>query len=353
VNVTALPPGAPACPIDGCGPPAGESSAGPLLSACAGAGEAPCGGVPATKCTELAVSLWSGHDDDHTVACVARMLGEACSLGDPSACGFAGRMWLDGRGVARDPTRGLDMLVRACDGGVRLACAVAVRWLAEAAHTHDNPSAPDLRRRLEAEHACLTSEADACYQVGLFFYFGESSCPRDRAMATRAYERGCALGDARACNNLGDALAYGEGTPRDVARAAALFDKACRLGEALGCANSGYMFEHGEGVSSDRPRARGLYRESCASGEVYGCLHADMLVATEAAASRDQRRALELWTAACDRRDARACAFVGVMYVDGPDGLARDSSKSLEAMNRACGLGEPRACEWVKAHPSD
>ena len=255
-----------------------------------------------------------------------------------------------GRGVTRDVTRALGMLVQGCDGGVPLACVVAVRWLAEASHAREVQDAPELRKRLEDEHACLTSEPEACYQVGLLFYFGDATFPRDRARAVQAYDRGCNLGDARACNNLGDALAYGEGVERDVGRFAAIFGKACQLGEALGCANSGYMFEHGEGTARDLPRAKGLYRDACASGEVYGCLHAEMLAAQEAGAPRDPERALNLWRKACDKREARACAFVGVIYEDGPDGRARDSVKSLEAMNRACGLGDQRACEWAKGH---
>jgi TPR repeat protein len=43
------------------------------------------------------------------------MLDAACTGGDRDACTFAGRMWLDGRGVAPDKKRGIDLLVQACD----------------------------------------------------------------------------------------------------------------------------------------------------------------------------------------------------------------------------------------------
>jgi TPR repeat protein len=280
------------------------------------------------------------------------MLSESCSLGDPRGCGFAGRLWLDGRGVARDVKRGVDMLVSACDGGVALACQVGARWLAEASNAQAVDLASDMRMRLEAEHACLGGLADACYQVGLLFYFGRDSFPRDRAMAARAYLRGCDFGDGRACNNLGDALMYGEGVGRDVARAAAAFAKACHIGEPLGCANWGFMVEHGHGAARDLQRARSLYHDACEAGDVYGCLHAEMLAAQDAGVPRDPDRALAHWRRACDRgRDAKACAFVGVIYEDGPDGLARDEAKSLQAMNRACELGDKRACEWIDRHP--
>ena len=279
------------------------------------------------------------------------MFEAACSYGDANACFYAGRMRLDGRGVKRDQQRGLAALIRACDDGVAASCAVASTWLADPAHTEDQPDATDLRARLETERACLEAERTECYQAGLSFYFGRDTFPQDRAHAVRAYERGCELGDARACNNLGDALAYGEGVPRDLARSAAMFDRACRLGEALGCSNSGLMFEMGMGVLRDRARARELYRGACVSGDVYGCLHAEMLSAQDAGAPRDLQRALVYWGRACTRGDAKACAYVGIIYEDGPDGLSRDAAKSLEAMKRSCGLGDERACAWVKEHP--
>ncbi|MGH7440709.1 MAG: hypothetical protein ACRENE_33875, partial [Polyangiaceae bacterium] len=60
------------------------------------------------------------------------------------------------------------------------------------------------------------------------------------------------------------------------------------------------------------------------------------------------------WVRACEKdRDARACAFVGLIYDDGPDGFARDEARSQAAMSRACELGEPQACDWVRMHSDD
>ncbi|HXN30839.1 MAG TPA: tetratricopeptide repeat protein [Polyangiaceae bacterium] len=349
--LTPLAPPPAACTIDGC---ASDSSASALVSApvdCRPAGGSPCGGAPARECTSRALKAWSGSQDDRAISCVAQMLGEACTLGDPQACAFAGRMWVDGRGVASDVERGIEMLVRACDGGVPLACAVAVRWLDAPTHARVLKDPLELRARLEIERACLAGEpGEPCYEAGRCFYFGRNAFPRDRALAVEEYQRGCNIGDSRACNNLGDALAYGEGVERDVARSAAMFERACHLGEELGCANLGHMFEHGQGVARDRSLARDLFRAACKSGEIYGCLHAEMVAAEDAGAPHDPLRALSYWIRACAASDARACAFVGVMYEDGPDDLTRDTDKSLEAMNRGCRLGNGYACQWVKEH---
>ena len=320
-----------------------------------------CRGVSGERCTELALSAWSHALDESAVACVAGMFAEGCSLGDARACGFAGRLWLD-RGTrdgstspsGPDAGKALEMLLSACDGGFDLACWVGDHWLSNPMHGRELPSAPDLRTRFEAEGACLLGNAEECYRVGVDYYFGRGSLARDRVRAVRAYGRGCDLGDPGACNNLADALAYGEGTERDVTRAAALFDKACRLGYALGCANLGFMAEHGEGIAPDTARARALYRDACVSGDVYGCLHAEMLAAQDAGAPRDPMQALAHFERACERSaNAKACAFVGLLYEDGPDGKARDEAKSSQAMSRACKLGERRACEWMKFHLED
>ena len=348
-----------ACPLGGCGGAgdardASTTAAGSTSSLCAAAGDAPCAGASPADCAARALSAWSEATDDRGVACVAQMLADACSLQDARACAFAGRLSLDGRGTSRDAPRGLEMLVRGCDGGVAMACEVGARWLGEGTHAADMPGGQELLARLEGQRTCLAGQAEACFQIGVLFYYGRDAFPRDRASSSRAFSRGCDLGDSRACNNLGDAMAYGEGVGRDVQGAAASFLKACRLGEALGCANLGYMAEHGAGVARDLPRARSLYREACTAGDVYGCLHLDLLAAEDAGAPRDPDRALEHWRHACERGHvARACAFVGVMYEDGPDGVARDEEKSMQAMARACDLGDTRACEWVKSHPDD
>jgi len=349
VDLRALPPPAATCSSEGCTTREGPGRKG----ACPGDDDRPCGGAVAQVCTERALSLWSESRAQGALACVAAMLADACELDDARACSFAGRLWLDGHGVARDPERGMAMLLHACDGGFATACVVGGRALAES----DEADVKDLlkqRARFDLEQACWSGQADSCYRAGLFFYFGREEFPRDVRRATKLYERGCNLGDSRACNNLGDAFAYGDGVSRDVERAASLFERACRLGEALGCANLGYMAEHGEGVARDEARARSLYRDACTTGDVYGCIHSQMMAAQAEGAPRDPDRALAHWREGCDRRrDANACAFVGILYEDGPDGLSRDEAKSAEAMSQACELGNDRACDWIKARGDD
>jgi TPR repeat protein len=293
------------------------------------------------------------------------MFSEACAAGDVRACGFAGRLWLDGAGGAHDSQsvqKGLAMLTQACDGGLAVSCAVGARWLArKAADSGDSGDSPDkavdepvLKARFELEQACLSGQPDACFQVGQAFEGGNEGFPRDASLAATEYARGCELADARACNSIGCALEYGDGLPRDASRATEAFERSCHLGESTGCANVGYMAEHGEGTLKDLPRARALYRDACRAGEFYGCVHADMLAALAAGAPAEFTHALAHWERLCgSARNARACEFAAILYLDGVDGGQRDPVKSLSAMARACRLGEPRACVWVKSYSEE
>lgn len=340
------------CPLEGCDAQhvqAIESAATP--GACAAAGEAPCGGAPAAECTTRALAAWGEATDARAVACVGRMLAESCELGDAEGCGYAGRLYLDGRGLERDAARGVALLDRACGEGVVLACRVAVRWLADAGHAQDVKDGPELRKRLDQDLDCLTGSGDLCAEAGLAYSRGREGYPRDLARSAAAYGRGCMLGQRIACNNLGDAYEYGSGVRRDLTRAGELYDCACRLGEPLGCANLGHLLENGEGTLRDVARARALYRDACAGGDEYGCFH-EQMSAVESPSTRDEvRRALEKWQRQCDQRSARACAFVGLLYEDGSDGFARDEDRSIRAMTRACDLGEKLACVWVRKRP--
>jgi TPR repeat protein len=79
-----------------------------------------------------------------------------------------------------------------------------------------------------------------------------------------------------------------------------------------------------------------------------------MLLAQPAVGPHDPEHTLARWSSACDGgHDARACAFVAILYQDGAGRIRRDDALSEKAMTRACELGEGRACEWVQSHPGD
>jgi hypothetical protein len=306
-----------------------------------------CTAADPSECTRRALSEWSTLRNRYEIRCVYRVLEESCALGDKAACGFAGRLALSTEPGVRDVAHGFAMLLSACYAGFELDCEVAKEWLSAPGLASKVAHPEDIGVRVELQHRCLTGAADSCYQLARLAAETAQGLAADLELATASYERGCRLGLADACNDFGDALAYGRGVARDRSRSAANFERACRLGEPLGCANLGYMVEHGYGVPEGRARARGLYGIACVAGLPYGCLHAAMMDAPQRGAPIDPNAALDRWTTECGKGDATACSFIGVLWEDGPDGEARDEQKSQAAMNRACALGSRLACEWV------
>jgi TPR repeat protein len=295
----------PTCPLEGCdGARAARIASSHAPDACPGSGQSACGGASARQCAEHALAAWTDAEGDRQVACVARTLVEACGLGDPPACGYAGRLLLDGRGIARDVEQGVSLLTKACEADVATACLVAIRWLADEHNASQVDEGASLRSRLDAEYSCLTGAAEECYAAGVSFFWGRPPFPRDYVRAATEYRHGCDRGSGRACSNLGDAYWYENGVPRDVAHAVDLYARACHLGIALGCSNLGYATENGEGIARDAARARELYKEACAADDV---------------------------------------------YEDGPDGFARDEARSLAAMVQSCKLGYHYGCDWARS----
>ena len=120
----------------------------------------------------------------------AEFLERGCTLGAVKACGVLGNLAVDGRGVAKDPARALELWRRACDGG-------------------DGASCQSLGRRLEDD--------------------GEM------AKALALYELGCERGEPRSCRTIGSRYADGDGVAADRDRALADLARACKGGDRLAC----------------------------------------------------------------------------------------------------------------------
>ena len=336
------------CPLGGCRRASGSSRAETAEAACPVA--EPCSKAEPSTCTERALSAWSSLHDARDTRCIYRMFDDACTLGDMTACGFAGRMALGDDRADAATSHGIEMLSAACYSGISLDCIAAKRWVDSHPHESNTTFDEELGARLELERACLGGMARACDDLGRWFDGSGKAAHADGERAADLYARGCNLGLASACNDLGDILTYGRGVAIDRSRAVRLYERTCLLGDALGCGNVAYMLERGLGVAIDRTRARALYRDSCKSGETYSCLHVGMFDAESRDPSSDLHNALERWTEACAKRDARACAFVGVVWEDGPDGQNRDEEKSLLAFKKACDLRDEMACQWIRDH---
>lgn len=79
-------------------------------------------------------------------------------------------------------------------------------------------------------------------------------------------EKAAASGNPRACAELGERLALGNGAPKDVPRAIPLLERGARGGNANAAFRLGNLFEHGDGVPKDPARALAYFRAAAAGG---------------------------------------------------------------------------------------
>ena len=106
----------------------------------------------------------------------------------------------------------------------------------------------------EAKTAAEAGDADAQYQLGKMFLYGQHT----QISASKAYtwiSKAADQGLAAAQFDLGSLYDSGEGTKKDFKQAAAWYHKAALQAEAAAQYNLGVMFEMGDGVQQDNQQA--------------------------------------------------------------------------------------------------
>lgn len=187
----------------------------------------------------------------------------------------------------------------------------------------------------------------------------------------------------------GSAFAGAAADPVPAPLDAAAAERACREGAAASCTRLGLALRLGtDGVAQDIPRARRVLTRACelGQGRVPACTHLAEIVNSELAGPRDTGAALTILERACAGQEASACAFLGLIYVEGlgvpynagsqhygarfyrkacelghgggcwhlgllqrsGTGLQRDAAAARGSFTRACKLGETIGCDELK-----
>lgn len=143
--------------------------------------------------------------------------------------------------------------------------------------------------RQEKAQACTGGDAAAC------------------ASLLPELERSCEQGSASdVCSFAAWLHREGRGIPKDAARAAALLERGCSLGDKRACAEHAWAQARGEGLPKAESQARGLLGALCDDGVFVACTRLALL---HAATPRTEARALakELLAKACAGGEADAC----------------------------------------------
>jgi hypothetical protein len=165
-----------------------------------------------------------------------------------------------------------------------------------------------LRALADPPVAARCLDGASCNAAGVGYAEADGASHDHLATAARFFQRGCELGDAPACNNLGLAHEGARGVPRDYGRAMSAFERACSGGFAEGCSNQGTLFEHGLGVPVNLGDAQRAYSQACRRGSALGCSNLGVLYSEGRGVEASEATAVRLFSEACRGGSQVGCA---------------------------------------------
>lgn len=330
----------------------------------------------------------TGHDASACMA--AALFARACDAGDGGACaevadlvrdrrvdgpGPAGALYARACRAGHAPSCGrlgappseatAATLREGCDGGAGAACFALGR-----AHATGQLELDQAEARRYFERGCAVGEGRACAALADVEVRGLGGAVKRRA-GTVHYRAACTAGIAPACLTLARHVEHGElGLPADPAaafdlyrRARSLSEAACAEKKASACGRLGVLLREGSGGPSETKRGRRLQAEACVAGDAESCRRAAIGPSGRFDLARVPEGAAGALREAC-ATDGDACLFLAVIgEVDLEPSCARGHGPSCTAaglapvdatrLRRACDLGDANGCHHlalVKAH---
>ena len=104
-------------------------------------------------------------------------------------------------------------------------------------------------------------------QVALLKGGTDTKTPEVRAQAAALFQKGCDLGVAASCRELGIWLEDSDLVPRDLPRSAGLYQRGCALADAAACGYLGLLYYDGRGVPYDPAQALKYREVACSLGD--------------------------------------------------------------------------------------
>lgn len=300
--------------------------------------------LPPPRASQLATLCTKG--DGWSCVYAARLglsvddgLRAACAQGHRGACLHHAESTL--RASSRDlRTRAASDLASLCTAG--WGCASFARAWQEGITGSGSRAAVREKAYAITEKACTEGDAESCLVAAGTL----TDDARKNAMTARAravlLDRGCQLGNAEACGELGVDRYYREKTETHLAQSRAALERGCRYGHARSCVDLAELVWRSatQGTPSAENEAMQLHRWACDHGDAVGCRgSAALLARTNRAAAR------ELLETACHMDDGLACCRLSILYLfghDGPQSVLRFATLFARAQwNQAgpfCGL---------------
>lgn len=279
-----------------------------------------------------------------------------CDAGETSACFDLGKKYRDGKVVAKDITKAVNLLAKACDGNLADACAY-LGWLykyGDEVGTDEVRAAGFYARAVALWDAgCERQDLEQCVSLGDHYNYGGDKSEKPKAAA--AYGKACAAGMLAACTNQGRVLEQMH-TDESEKLAVNSYRKACDGGETEACGDLGAMYQSGWGVPQDVALAARLFIKGCDAGSgiwYVWCNKAGVLYSRGEGVAQNGRTAFDLFKKGCETKKpyAAACVNLAGYYEDG-EVVPKDLEKARKLYAIGCAdeysILKEQACKKLK-----
>lgn len=256
---------------------------------------------------------------------------KACDQGSISGCSLYGMYGSANPGF--DEMEAHAAFDKVCEGGATFGCAI----LASLKSNNGEDKSIFLST---ISRAC--DGGKDCSTLGSFLLHGISPIfEKNPTLAENAFVRGCDLGEAQSCYELG---VYLSNDQNQAERELGLLDRGCLLSSGASCHVLARKFMSGVNVEENKEKAISLYSKACELGEMSAFASLGWFTLAGAGTERNPSKAKELLDKSCEGGDAAGCKFFAVVIAQGSDGSEPDKTRAAELYEKACELGSSRGC---------
>jgi TPR repeat protein len=301
-----------------------------------------------TSCTRLGDMYINGKGIQADTTKGMAFYQQACDANELQACVNLGRMYAFGVGVTQSEGKARKLYQKACDGNNYVGCADLGRsyFNARGAPLDGEAAFEPLQK------ACTNKIGQGCYDLATLYFYGVGA-EKDTLKASTLFQDYCDLKHYQACILLGSWYETGQnGLSQDISVAVKFYQKGIDAKDLTSFFAMASMRLNPTSAGKDVPKGLSLYQKICDEmsgipGGTSGCILLGNLYMTgdqTLGVAQDVPRALNLFQKGCDFKDTYCCASLGGLYTLGQYGIAKDPQKSVDFYQKACDLKDGRSC---------
>ncbi len=228
------------------------------------------------------------------------LYAKACAMGEAMACGNLGINYYFGNGVEKDAGKVSEYLSRGCELGNSLSCTRLGQYYSELAD--ETKSVEYFRKGCDMQHG------EACFLLSDLAEKGKlkPSATEKQRSSLDYLKLSCDLEYALGCAQTGLYL-HSKAKKKNPLRAAAYWERGCDLGNAQSCSELGELYFKGDAVAQDPVLTIKYLQRGCHGGSSEGCAK---LADFYDKVYKNQVLSLRYYNMACDGGDKESCKKV-------------------------------------------